>query len=228
MYFHLADLARKQRYKLIAGAIVPRPIALITTCNADGSVNAAPFSAFNYMSEDPPLVAVGLQVHPDGSEREGQPKDTAANIARTGEFVVNIADEPMLPDLVDCAIDFPPGDSEVERLGLPLEPSLHIDPPRLAAAPFAFECRRKVALDFGPFRTIVIGEVVGVHVREGIVDPVTLNVDLDAFRPVGRLAGSWYAWQRERQSVPIPTLAVFEKEGPLRHRFLQGDEALRE
>lgn len=216
MYFHLADLARKQRYKLIAGAIVPRPIALITTRNADGSVNAAPFSAFNYMSEDPPLVAIGLQVHPDGSEREGQPKDTAANIARTGEFVVNIADEPMLPDLVDCAIDFPPGDSEVERLGLPLEPSLHIDPPRLAAAPFAFECRRKVALDFGPFRTIVIGEVIGVHAREGILDPATLNVDLEAFRPVGRLTGAWYAYQRDRVNIPVRDSEAFAHSGPLR------------
>ena len=218
MYFHLPDLARKQRYKLIAGAIVPRPIALITTCNADGSINAAPFSAFNYMSEDPPLVAVGLQVHPDGSAREGQPKDTASNIARTGEFVVNIADEPMLPDLVDCAIDFPPADSEVERLGLATAACLHIAPPRLAAAPFAFECRRKVALDFGPFRTIVIGEIVGVHVRDGLVDPATFNIDLERFHPVGRLAGTWYAWQRERISMPIRPFAAFEAEGPLHDR----------
>ncbi len=218
MYFHLPDLARKQRYKLIAGAIVPRPIALITTRNPDGSVNAAPFSAFNYMSEDPPLVAVGLQVHPDGSAREGQPKDTAANIARTGEFVVNIADEPMLPDLVDCAIDFAPGESEVERLGLDLAPSRHVDPPRLAAAPFAFECRRKVALDFGPFRTIVIGEIVGVHVRDGLVDADTFNIDLEGFHPIGRLAGTWYAWQRERVSVPIRSREAFDAEGPLHDR----------
>ncbi len=218
MYFHLADLARKQRYKLIAGAVVPRPIALVTSLNADGSCNAAPFSAFNYMSEDPPLLALGLQVHPDESDRAGEPKDTAANIARSGEFVVNIVDEPMLPDMVDCAIAFPPGESEVERLGLATEPSLHVAPPRLAASPFAFECRRKVTLDFGPFRSIVIGEIVGVHVRDGLVDPATLNVDLDRFRPVGRLAGTWYAFQGDRTSRPVRTAAAFAQDGPLRTR----------
>jgi len=218
MYFHLAGLARKQRYKLIAGAIVPRPIALVTSLNADGGCNAAPFSAFNYMSEDPPLLALGLQVHPDESPRAGQPKDTAANIARTGEFVVNIVDEAMLPDMVDCAISFESESSEVEKLGLAVVPSQHIAPPRLAASPFAFECRRTVTLDFGPFRSIVIGEIIGVHARDGLVDPATYNVDLAGFTPVGRLTGAWYAFQRDKVNHPVRSVERFETEGPLRDR----------
>lgn len=216
MYFHFDDLARKRRYKLIAGAIVPRPIALVTTLNEDGSVNAAPFSAFNYMSEDPPLLALGLQVHPDESSMVGKPKDTAINIARTGEFVVNLADEPMLPDLVDCAIPFAPGVSEVARLGLATAEGVHVSPPRLADAPFAFECRRESVLDFGPFRSIVIGRILGVHARDGLVDPVSLNVDLATYRPIGRLAGTWYSFQRERISHPIRTPDAFDREGPAR------------
>ena len=218
MYFHLADLARKQRYKLIAGTIVPRPIALVTSLNPDGSCNAAPFSAFNYMSEDPPLLALGLQVHPDESPQAGQVKDTTANIARSGEFVVNIIDETMMPDMVDCAVPFPPGDSEVEKLGLAMLPSTHVAPPRLAASPFSFECRRHVTLDFGSFRSIVIGEIIGLHARDGLVDPETYNIDLAKFAPVGRLSGTWYALQHERISLPVRSIEKFEREGPLRER----------
>src|SRR5690349_17088059 len=130
-HFTLAELHRRQRYKLIAGAIVPRPIALVTTLHPDGKCNAAPFSAFNYVSEDPPLVVLGLQVHDDDGERSGEIKDTTRNILRTSEFVVNLLDESMLADMVGCATDFPPGISETDALGLRLVPSVDVSPPRI-------------------------------------------------------------------------------------------------
>jgi flavin reductase (DIM6/NTAB) family NADH-FMN oxidoreductase RutF len=96
------------RYKLLVGVVVPRPIAFVTTLGADGQVNAAPFSFFNVFSEEPPLVVLGLQSKPDNS-----PKDTTANIRRSGEFVVNLVDEDLAEAMNLCAVDFPPEVSEL-------------------------------------------------------------------------------------------------------------------
>lgn len=191
--FNFAELQPTQRYKLLCGLVVPRPIALVTTTSRDGVVNAAPFSFFNVFSENPALVVLGLQHNHDGS-----PKDTSRNIHLTGEFVVNLVDEGIAEAMNLSATDFPPGEGEPLALGMPTLPSLLVAPPRLAEAPAAFECRRTVGLAFGPQRELLIGEVVCAHVREGIVDPATLNVDFAALAPVGRLCGSAYARQRDR------------------------------
>jgi len=159
----------------------------------DGVVNAAPFSFFNVFSENPALLVLGLQHNEDGS-----PKDTTRNIHLSGEFVVNLVDEGIAEAMNLTATDFPPGEGEPTALGLATMASTLVKPPRLVAAPAAFECRRTVALAFGPQRELLIGEVLGVHVREGIVDPATLNVDFAALAPVGRLCGSAYARQRDR------------------------------
>ena len=203
-HFSLADLHRRQRYKLIAGAIVPRPIALVTTLNADGSCNAAPFSAFNYVSEDPPLIVLGLQVHDDDGERSGEIKDTTRNILRTHEFVVNLLDEGLLSDMVECATDFPTGVSEVAAVGLQLAASMQVSSPRIERSPFALECRTKQILNFSEHRAVVIGEVLSVYVRDDIVDPDTLRIDLERYRPIGRLFGSLYC--RTRDIVSCPTM----------------------
>jgi flavin reductase (DIM6/NTAB) family NADH-FMN oxidoreductase RutF len=139
------ELDPHDRYKLLCGVVVPRPIALVTTLDDNGVVNAAPFSFFNVFSEDPPLVVLGLQHRPDLS-----PKDTTRNIHCDRQFVVHLVDEALAAAMNDCAVDFPCGDSEVEATGLPTLPSVDIAVPRLAAAPFALECRQHVALAFGP------------------------------------------------------------------------------
>jgi flavin reductase (DIM6/NTAB) family NADH-FMN oxidoreductase RutF len=138
------ELDPHDRYKLLCGVVVPRPIALVTTTDENGSVNAAPFSFFNVFSEDPPLLVLGLQHKADFS-----PKDTTRNIQRSGQFVVHLVDEALAAAMNECAIDFPSGDSEVEATGLETLPSIDIAVPRLAAAPFALECRQHVALAFG-------------------------------------------------------------------------------
>src|SRR5918911_1941114 len=179
-----ADIEPRERYKLLCATIVPRPIALVTSVGADGVVNAAPFSFFNVFSEEPPLVVLGLQ-HKPSADR----KDTTRNIAETGVFVVNLVDEDLAPAMNVCAVDFPPGTSEIEAAGLALAPGVEVPVPRIAQAPFALECQRTVALAFGPHRELLVGEVLRLHAREGLIDPARLRVDMDAYRPIGRLFG---------------------------------------
>ena len=187
-----ADLDPGVRYKLMAGLVIPRPIALVTSRSKGGVTNAAPFSYFNVFSEDPPLVVLGLQARPDGA-----PKDTARNVRDTGEFVVNLVDEALAERMNVCAVDFPPEESEIDAAGLTLVPSSAVAPARIEEAPVAFECKVKVVLAFNAKRDLVVGEVLHVHARPGIVEPKTFRVDIDAYRPIGRLFGNYYAYQRE-------------------------------
>lgn len=192
-----ADLSPRDRYKLLCGAIVPRPIALVTTLHTAGRVNAAPFSFFNVFAEDPALVVLGLQHRP-----EGDAKDTNRNIRESGEFVVNLVDEPLAEAMNVCSIDFPPEVSEVEAAGLDLVASTAVEPPRIASAPVALECRRTMLLTFGPDRDLLIGEVLHLHARPGLIDPATLYMDHAAYRPIGRLFGSLYCRQGDVFSLP--------------------------
>ena len=187
-----ADLPPRDRYKLLCGAVVPRPIALVTSLGRNGVVNAAPFSFFNVFAENPPLIVLGLQHKTDGA-----PKDTTRNIRETGEFVVNLVDEPLARGMNICATDFPPDISEIAAAGLDLAASVTVAAPRIATAPFSLECRRHTILTFGPDRDLLIGEVLHLHARPGIVDPATLRTDTVAYRPIGRLAGDLYCRQGE-------------------------------
>lgn len=186
------DLDPRDRYKLLCGVVVPRPIAFVTTLDENGAVNAAPFSFFNVFSEDPPLVVLGLQHKADQS-----PKDTTRNIHRDGEFVIHMVDEALASAMNDCAVDFPSGDSEVAATGLATLPSVDIKVPRLAAAPFALECRRHVSLTFGPGRELLVGEVLRLHARDGLLDQAKMYIDIEAYRPIGRLFGNLYTTQRD-------------------------------
>ena len=127
----------------------------------DGRVNAAPFSFFNVFAEEPPLVVLGL-ISPLGGA-----KDTTLNIRDTGEFVVNLVDEPIAEAMNLCAIDFPPEISEIEVAGFDLVPSAAVAPPRIGQAPVALECRRYLTLQPARERYLVIGEVLVAHVRTG-------------------------------------------------------------
>lgn len=188
----LADLDPRERYKLLCATIVPRPIALVTTLGRNGVVNAAPFSFFNVFSEDPPLVVLGLQHKPEATL-----KDTTLNIAETGVFAVNLVDEDLAEAMNVCAVDFPAEISEIEAAALAVRPGVDIAVPHIAQAPFALECRRIVSLAFGPHRELLVGEVLRLHARDGMIDPERLRIT-EAYRPVGRLFGNGYARQRDR------------------------------
>lgn len=174
----------------------------MTTVDAAGVVNAGPFSFFNVFSEEPALVVLGLQHKPDGAG-----KDTTRNIAATGAFCVNLVDEALAEAMNVCAVDFPPGESEIDAAGLSLLPGVDVPVPRIAEAPFALECRRTVSLAFGAGREILIGEVLGLHARDGLLDTATMRIAADLYRPIGRLFGDGYARQNDRFELVRETYA---------------------
>ncbi|QCI69269.1 flavin reductase family protein [Phreatobacter stygius] len=178
-------------YKILCSLVIPRPIALVSSMSAKGEVNAAPFSFFNVFSEAPPLVVLGLQHKPDHSA-----KDTTLNIQETGEFVVNLVDEALAEAMNICATDFPAEVSEIAAAGLTTAASTLVKPPRIAEAPAALECRREVSLAFGPQRELLVGRVMHVHVREDVMNE-RFDVDIEAYKPIGRLYGNLYTRQHD-------------------------------
>jgi flavin reductase (DIM6/NTAB) family NADH-FMN oxidoreductase RutF len=197
VHFDFATTPPRDRYKLLVSTVVPRPIALVSTIDGQGRSNAAPFSFFNVVSEDPALVVLGI----GGREpaRDGD-KDTMRNIRAGGGFVVNLVDEALLAAMNVCAIDFPPGVDEMAAAGLTAQPSLHVAAPGIAEAPVRLECRVWQILPVGgQARSILIGEVLGMSLRDGIVAPDTLRVDIDALDLVGRMhGGGWYVRLHDR------------------------------
>ncbi len=192
MEIDLESLTAYQRYKLMASLIVPRPIALITTLSETGVVNAAPFSMFNMVGEDPPIVMVSINARDDAAL-----KDTAVNIVRDREFVVHITDEDMMQKMHRCGDHLPNTISELAHAGLHAAPSLRVAPPRIVEAPVAFECTLYELMETTS-RQVFIGQIRWLHVRDGLVDMDTWRVNLDTYFPVGRFGANFYTTTRDR------------------------------
>lgn len=185
MEFDFETLAAGERYKILTSTIVPRPIAWVTTLSADGVRTAAPFSFFNAMGKDPPLLAVGIQSNDDGSL-----KDTSRNIRDTGEFVVNLVTEAVVEAMNLTSIVAPPEVDELELAHLETVPSRKVKPPRIAASPVAFECRLHTPLAFPSGQFVVIGEVMQAHVHDDFVLDRDRNyIDTLRLKPIGRMHG---------------------------------------
>ncbi len=166
--------------KLIFNAIVPRPIAWITTVSKEGVVNLAPFSFFNAVTTKPPLLFVSV-----GKRKDGSLKDTSRNIVETGEFVVNVVSEEFLEKMHLSGKDFPPEVSEPEELVISLENSKKVKPPRVKGAPASLECVLREHLNLGSTpMDVFIGEVVSIT-----YSPEILNSQRGI---VGRLGGKRY------------------------------------
>src|SRR6202790_5437947 len=190
MHFDLGRMPAQDGYKLLISTVVPRPIALATTVDLKGNVNAAPFSFFNAMSSDPPVVVLGI----NGTGIEGGYKDTEQNIRDTGEFVVNLVDEAIAERMNVCDVAFPTGVNELEIAGLHPLPAAEVKPPLIAEAPVSFECRRITGLSLGPRSTLEVGRVIHIHIRDVLVDPERFYVQTDKMRLIGRMHGrGWYA-----------------------------------
>ena len=189
------SITEYQRYKLMASLIVPRPIALITTLSETGVVNAAPFSMFNMLGEDPPIVMVSINRLEDGNL-----KDTARNIARDREFVVHLTDEAMAEKMHRCGDRLPADVSELAHVGLDAAPSQRVAPPRIVQAPVAFECTLFETLETAS-RQIFIGQVRWLHARDGLIDTDTWRVRLQDYFPVGRFGASFYVTTRDRYAI---------------------------
>ena len=191
MHFDLAAMPQSDAYKLLVSTVVPRPIALATTVDSAGRVNAAPFSFFNAVSSVPPVVVLGIS--PGDGAGDGY-KDTERNIRDTGEFVVNLVDEALAERMNICAVDFPSAIGELDKAELHPLPSVGVRPPRIAEAPVSFECQRITGLSLGGGSTLEVGRVIHIHIRDDLVDPERYYVATDKMRLIGRMHGrGWYA-----------------------------------
>lgn len=202
MEFDFAQVPAPDRYKLMSASITPRPIAWVTSISAAGLRNAAPYSFFNMMGAEPPLVVIGMMRRPDGSH-----KDSAANVLETGEFVVNLVCEADSAAMNFTCIDAPPTFDELAAAGLPTLPSSVVRPPRIATAPVAMECRLYQSIEAG-LTTIVLGEVLRFHIGDALIAPERLHVDTLAMNLVARMHGAgWYTRATDLFQMTRPTYA---------------------
>lgn len=206
--FDFAALTPRERYKLLIGAVVPRPIALVTTIGKDGAVNAAPFSFFNCLSADPAILALGVEYRPSGPQ-----KDTGRNVRDTLCFTVNIVSDAILEAMNVCAVPFEPGVDELAEAGLTARPGVKVACPWIGEAPAAFECRHHTTLGIGNSREIILGEVVYAHFAAPVVDKANLHVDPAALDAVGRMGGQGYATTRDYFDLPTMSVETFRREG---------------
>ncbi len=183
--------SERDNYKLLVGSILPRPIAFITTLSSEGVLNAAPYSYFNIVTANPPMVSVSVQ------RKSGAQKDTARNAIEKGAFVVHISDESYIGQINVTAANLPPEESEVVLAGLTPVASKKIDVPGIAEAKIRMECVLEQAIPLGgvegsPACDLLIGRVVCFHMDETVID-ADRHIDAQALKPVSRLAGSAYA-----------------------------------
>lgn len=198
--------APRDVYKLMTAAIVPRPIAWVSTASADGQPNLAPFSYFNAVCEKPPTVLFCPSVR----KADQNPKDTYTNIVTTGAFVVNFVTDDLAEAMNITAVEVPPEVNEFERAGLTAVPGITIDVPHVAETPIFFECKLREIITIseepgGGY--IVIGTVTYMHFDESVYREGHY-IDFDAYRPVGRLTGSGYAHTSDRFDLQRPPSEV--------------------
>ncbi len=186
--------------RLFLSLVIPRPIAWISSMGADGTINLAPFSFFNAVAANPPTVIVAI------GERKGTPKDTLRNIRESGDFVINIADEALAEAMNQTSGDWEYGQSEFDISGLAMAASENVKPPRVAAAPVAMEVKltQLISVD-GTSSTLVIGQVLRYHIRDGLLKPDGL-VDAVKLLPLTRLGGDEYALPGKVFSLKRPVV----------------------
>lgn len=186
--YAIADLHGRHAYRLLTSLVAPRPIAWISTLAADGTPNLAPFSFFNIVSGRPLMVMFS-----SGQRAPGEPKDTLANAIATGEFVVNLADETLAEHINQTSATVAPHVNEFQAFGVTAVPSTDVKPPRVASAKAALEAQvAQVVPIEGSRSTLVLGQVLRVHVREGVLGLDGL-ADSDKLAPVARLGRDEYA-----------------------------------
>ena len=193
-------------YKLMIGAIVPRPIAFVSSLDVRGVRNLAPFSFFNGVSADPPVVLFCASVRREDPQRGvGPHKDTLLNVIATREFVINVVTESIAEKMNLTSAQVPPDVDEFELSGLTPLPSELVKPPRVAESPVQMECRLRQIVKISEQvhgSTIVLGDVLRFHVREDLVENFRINADKLA--AIGRMGGPTYVRTRDRFDLERP------------------------
>jgi len=214
-----ATLAQPDRYKLLIGSVVPRPIAFVSTRSVDGRTNVAPFSFFNAVGSDPMMLLFCPANGPDGGEKDSLRNAKPVAEGGTGEFVVNVATEAYFDKMVAAAEPLPPDESEFDLVGLTPAPGTRVKAPRVKESPVSFECRTTRVIRTNPGRraggNIVLGEVVWIHVRDDLVNE-RYHVDAAALAAVGRMGGVTYALTRERVDLAAGKAALGQQVIPPR------------
>jgi flavin reductase (DIM6/NTAB) family NADH-FMN oxidoreductase RutF len=187
MDFDITEKHAHRAYSLLASVVCPRPIAWVTTLHENGEVNAAPFSFFNLIGDDPPIL-----MFCPGDREDGTPKDTALNCRRNGEFVVHLVDTSLAEIMVATSASLPYGQSELADCGIELTESICISVPRIASAPAALECTLHEIWEYGGNR-MVLGLIKRLHVRDDLVDRASERILTHLYQPIGRMASpDWY------------------------------------
>ncbi|WP_077620564.1 flavin reductase family protein [Bacillus sinesaloumensis] len=184
-----SEISERDNYKLLIGSIIPRPIAFVTSKSDLGTLNGAPFSYFNIVSSNPPLISLSIQ------RKDGKMKDTARNIIEGKEFVVHIVDESNVDKINKTAASLPPNESEVELAGLTPVESSKVDVPGIKEAKIRLECKLEHSVELGDTDLsgcdLLIGKVLQFHVDEELYS--NGRIDQEKLGAVSRLAGNYYA-----------------------------------
>jgi flavin reductase (DIM6/NTAB) family NADH-FMN oxidoreductase RutF len=190
MQIDTAAVPWQSLYKILIGSILPRPIGWISTMNAAGQPNLAPFSFFNAVCGNPPHIMFAPMIR----TTDGSPKDTLNNLRSVPEFVANIANEPLVQALNVTSTEFPNHVDEFLAAGLTTAPSKLVRPHRVAESPINFECQVAHIFDIGDqpgSGSVVIGKVVYMHIQDDVLVEGD-KIDLAKLQPIGRLAGNAY------------------------------------
>lgn len=206
-----AGLALRDRYRLLISCIVPRPIAFVSTISPDGRLNLAPFSFFNGVGADPMTILFCPGNKPDGTDKDTLKNCKLVSDGGTGQFVVNASVEGYAREIAGASEPLPYGESEFELTGLASAPSVKVKPPRVARAPWAFECETVQIVRTNPGKpssgNVVIGRVVHIHIDDAVVDAALL-VDAERLRAIGRMGGIGYTRTRDRFEMPMGRAAL--------------------
>ena len=205
-----ASLSHQSIYKILTGAVLPRPIGWISSVDISGHPNLAPFSFFNVVCSKPPTVVFCPLIR----GTDAKTKDTLNNVRATGEFVVNIVTEELAPAMNLSSIEDVPELNEFEFAGLTAAPSMLVRPPRVAESPIHFECKVHQIVDISDQPgggSLVIGTIVHIHVDERVLIGED-KINLSALKPVGRLVGNYYTRVTDLFELARPKTRLQEKE----------------
>lgn len=199
--FEPNECTERENYKLLTGSIIPRPIAFITSQSGEGLINAAPFSYFNIITADPPMVSISIQ------RQHGQHKDTTRNILTRKEFVVHIVDESIVQEVNQTSATLHHGDNELQRTNLTTTESHNIQVPGIKEAKVRFECRLEKHIPLGGEEEtrstdLIIGKIVCYHIANEVYKDG--KIDSNTLQPVSRLAGANYSSLGETFAIERP------------------------